>query len=73
MARRTLLIIASILLAALGTALIWLYVQGAENRAQQNADLVPALFLTQNVPAGQSPVSDRDRAGRCRRPWPRTP
>jgi pilus assembly protein CpaB len=54
-ARRTLLIIASILLAALGTALIWLYVQGAENRAQQNAELVPALFLTQNVAAGQSP------------------
>jgi len=43
-------------LAALGTALIWLYVQGAENRAQQNAELVPALFLTQNVPAGQSPA-----------------
>ena len=55
MARRTLLIIASILLAALGTALIWLYVQGAENRAQQNADLVPALFLTKNVAVGQSP------------------
>jgi pilus assembly protein CpaB len=52
-ARRTLLIIASILLAALGTALIWLYVQGAENRAQQNASLVPALFLTRNVQAGQ--------------------
>jgi pilus assembly protein CpaB len=56
-ARRTLLIIASILLAALGTALIWLYVQGAENRAQQNAELVPALFLTANVPAGQSPAN----------------
>jgi pilus assembly protein CpaB len=54
-ARRTLLITASILLAALGTALIWLYVQGAENRAQQNAELVPALFLTQDVPAGKSP------------------
>jgi pilus assembly protein CpaB len=54
-ARRTLLVIASILLAALGTALIWLYVQGAENRAQQNADLVPALFLKANVSAGQSP------------------
>jgi pilus assembly protein CpaB len=56
-ARRTLLIIASILLAALGTALIWLYVQGAENRAQQNAELVPALFLTRNVAVGQSPAT----------------
>ena len=57
MARRTLLIIASILLAALGTALIWLYVQGAENRATQNAQLVPALFLTRDVAAGQSPAT----------------
>ena len=57
MARRTLLIIASILLAALGTALIWLYVQGAENRASQNAQLVPALFLARDVPAGQSPAA----------------
>jgi pilus assembly protein CpaB len=56
-ARRTLLIIASILLAALGTALIWLYVQGAENRATQNAQLVPALFLARDVAAGQSPAT----------------
>jgi pilus assembly protein CpaB len=55
-ARRTLLLIASILLAALGTALIWLYVQGAENRAQRDADLVPAVFLTRTVQAGSSPV-----------------
>jgi pilus assembly protein CpaB len=56
-ARRTLLIIASILLAALGTALIWLYVQGAENRAAQNAQLVPALFLTRPVAVGESPAT----------------
>jgi pilus assembly protein CpaB len=56
-ARRTLLIIASILLAALGTALIWLYVQGAENRAEQNAQLVPAFFFAKDVRAGQSPVN----------------
>jgi pilus assembly protein CpaB len=52
-ARRTLLLIASILTAALGTALIWLYVQGAEQRAEQNAVLVPALFLNKDVGAGQ--------------------
>jgi pilus assembly protein CpaB len=52
-ARRTLLLIASILSAALGTALIWLYVQGADSRAQQTANLVPALFLTKDVAAGQ--------------------
>jgi pilus assembly protein CpaB len=55
-ARRTLLITASILLAALGTALIWLYVQGAESRAQQSVSLVPALFFTKDVEAGQSPL-----------------
>jgi pilus assembly protein CpaB len=47
------LLIASILTAALGTALIWLYVQGADTRAQASADLVPALFLTGDLKAGQ--------------------
>jgi pilus assembly protein CpaB len=51
-ARRTLLVIASILLAALGTALIWLYVQGADNRAQQSAELVHAYVFTREAPAG---------------------
>jgi len=35
MGRRTLLLLASILVAAAGTALIWLYVQNADERAQQ--------------------------------------
>lgn len=34
MGRRTLLLIAALLIAALGTALIWLYVQGADDRAR---------------------------------------
>jgi len=53
MGRRTLLLIASILIAALGTSLIWLYVQGADTRGQQGSDLTQALFFTQNVPAGK--------------------
>lgn len=52
MGRRTLLLIASILVAALGTALVWLYVQGADTRAQQGADLVPVLFLNGSAQAG---------------------
>jgi pilus assembly protein CpaB len=52
MGRRTLLLIASILVAALGTALIWLYVQGADNRERQAARLVSVLFLAQNASAG---------------------
>jgi pilus assembly protein CpaB len=53
------LLIASILTAALGTALIWLYVQGADARAQQTANLVPALFLRQSVEGGK-PVNSTD-------------
>ena len=57
MARRTLLLIASILTAALGTALIWLYVQGADQRAQQSADLVPVLFLRSDARSGTAAAS----------------
>jgi pilus assembly protein CpaB len=52
MGRRTLLLIASILIAALGTALIWLYVQGAVTRAQPSVALVRALFLTSDQEVG---------------------
>ena len=54
MARRTLLLIASILVAALGTALIWLYVQGADSRAQDGQALVTVYQLSGAVPAGTS-------------------
>jgi pilus assembly protein CpaB len=53
MGRRTLLLIASILIAALGTSLIWLYVQGADIRGRQGSDLVPALFFARNAQAGE--------------------
>jgi|SRR3954447_9294306 pilus assembly protein CpaB len=53
MGRRTLLLIASILVAALGTALIWLYVQGADNRAAAGTTQVQVLVATNTVKAGQ--------------------
>ena len=43
MGRRTLLLIASILVAALGTALIWLYVQGADSRAEATTTQVEVV------------------------------
>jgi pilus assembly protein CpaB len=52
MGRRTLLLIASILIAAVGTALIGLYVRGADNRAQQTEGMVSALVATQTITAG---------------------
>src|SRR3954453_5352760 len=53
MGRRTLLLIASILVAALGTALIWLYVQGADTRAEASTAQVEVLVATNEVKAGQ--------------------
>src|SRR4051794_26999369 len=53
MGRRTLLLIASILVAALGTALIWLYVQGADTRAVSSESQVPVYVAAQPLTAGQ--------------------
>ncbi len=59
--RRTLLVIASVLVAALGTALIWLYVQGVETRArseaQSSVELKPVLVVTKPAEAG-TPASN---------------
>lgn len=57
MGRRTLLLIASILVAALGTALIWLYVQGADTRAEASTTQVQVLVAGNPVKAGQ-PASE---------------
>jgi pilus assembly protein CpaB len=57
MGRRTLLLIASILVAALGTALIWLYVQGADSRAQAGEAQVRVIVSSKTVEPG-APVSD---------------
>jgi pilus assembly protein CpaB len=54
MGRRTLLLIASILVAALGTALIWLYVQGADTRAVASENQVSVYVAAHAVPAGQA-------------------
>jgi len=53
MGRRTLLLIASILVAALGTALIWLYVQGADSRAEAGEAQVQVYLATGDVAAGK--------------------
>jgi pilus assembly protein CpaB len=50
--RRTLLLIASILVAALGTALIWLYVQGADTRAQADTSLVQVWVASKAADPG---------------------
>jgi pilus assembly protein CpaB len=52
MGRRTLLLIAALVVAALGTALVFIYVNNADNRAQADATLVKVLVATQDVAAG---------------------
>jgi pilus assembly protein CpaB len=57
MGRRTLLLLAALLLAALGTALVWVYVQGADDRARGDNASVSVYFTTKPIPLG-TPVSD---------------
>ncbi len=57
MGRRTLLLLAALLLAALGTALVWVYVQGADDRARGDNATVNVYITTKPVPLGAS-VSD---------------
>jgi pilus assembly protein CpaB len=52
MGRRTLLLTASLLVAALGTALVWLYVLGADRRAESRYDYVKVWVALQDIPSG---------------------
>ena len=52
MGRRTLLLIAALVVAALGTVLIFVYVKNADDRAQADAAPVDVLVATQEVAAG---------------------
>jgi len=54
MGRRTILLITSILVAALGTSLVAIYVRGAEARASSGVDVVPVLIAKKRIPAGAS-------------------
>ena len=62
MGRRTVLLIAAILVAAVGTTLVFLYVQGADQRALADQREVRVLMATAEVPAGTR-VADAQAAG----------
>jgi pilus assembly protein CpaB len=53
MDRRRLLMMLAVLVALVGTALVFLYVKGADNRAGAKYDSVSALQATQNIAAGE--------------------
>jgi pilus assembly protein CpaB len=52
MGRRTVLLISALLVAALGTALVVLYVRGADERAAEGQELVEVLFAKADIPTG---------------------
>lgn len=52
MGRRTLLLIAALVVAALGTVLIFVYVQNIKNDAYRDATLVQVLVATEDVAPG---------------------
>jgi pilus assembly protein CpaB len=54
MDRRRLLLMLAVFVAIIGTALVFLYVRGADNRAQSQYDSVSVLAATQNIAAGES-------------------
>jgi pilus assembly protein CpaB len=54
MDRRRLLMMLAVLVALVGTALVFLYVKGADSRAGSKYDSVSALQATQNIGAGET-------------------
>lgn len=62
MGRRTVLLIAALVVAALGTVLIFVYVKNADDRAQADAAPVDVLVATQGVAAGTT-AADASNAG----------
>ena len=62
MGRRTLLLISALVIAALGTVLIFVYVKSANDRALEGATLVEVLVASEKVEAGTT-ASDASGAG----------
>jgi pilus assembly protein CpaB len=52
MGRRTILLVSALLVAALGTLLVYLYVRGADNRADAGRRTQRVLVATETIPAG---------------------
>ncbi|PVG82751.1 Flp pilus assembly protein CpaB [Nocardioides gansuensis] len=63
MARRSVLLTVALVIAALGTAMIVLYVQGIDARAAEGQDLVEVLAATDVIDAGES-VASAQAAGK---------
>ena len=63
MARRSMLLIVAVLIAAIGTAMIVLYVKGIDDRAAEGQELVEVLTATSVIEAGET-VGAAQEAGK---------
>lgn len=63
MDRRRILLVAAAVVAALGTTLVFLYVRGADNRAEQRFETTEVLVATTQIERGER-VADAAAAGK---------
>lgn len=63
MNRRTVLLIVAIIVALMGTALVFLYVQGADQRAEERFDTVDVLTAVAPIEAGET-IDDAATSGK---------
>ncbi len=63
MDRRRILLVAAVLVAAMGAVLVFLYVQGADSRAEERFDTVEVLKANAIIEAGES-IEDAQAAGK---------
>jgi pilus assembly protein CpaB len=63
MNRRTVLLLAAALVATLGTGLVFLYVKGADDRAEQRFDTVEVLRAVSTIEKGES-IDDAASSGK---------
>ena len=63
MGRRTVLLIVAALIAALGTGMVFLYVRGADNRAEANQQPVQVLKAVTRIEPGEK-IADAQAAGK---------
>lgn len=62
MSRRIILLVAAVLIAALGAFGVFLYIQNVETEAEADQELVQVLVATQTIPAGQT-AGEAEAAG----------
>lgn len=63
MDRRRILLVVAVLVAAIGSALVFLYVKGADTRAQQKFDTVEVLKASVKIEPGET-IEDAQAAGK---------